>query len=388
MNTSILKRIIGDVSGAVADLGVMLPLTAALVVRNGFDAATVLVCAGGAYILAGVYFGIPVPVQPIKAAAALTLALGLPASTLVAAGLIIGIATFGLGVTGGARRLSTAFARPVIRALQLGVGLLLLRAAADLVLPRGSSEALMATGIAVVLSIVTKRWGSAPLAAIMVAAGVAWTIATGDTSIGFRVDVWTPQAGLLNAFDASTLWTALTVLVLPQLPLTFGNAVVATVDLEQAYFGDRAVRVTPASISVSSGVMNLVTAFFGGMPMCHGSNGLTAHYRSGARSYQMNLLIGGVLLCLGLFFGGVALSVLSVVPLAVLAGTLVFAAVMHASLVTDLRGYDLATAVVAGVAGFAASNLAIALALALVSHHGRRLAEAATTPDPEPISRL
>jgi SulP family sulfate permease len=62
--------VFGDASGAVADLGLLIPIAAALIVENGLDAGTVLVGAGALYVAAGTYFKVPVPVQPIKAAAA------------------------------------------------------------------------------------------------------------------------------------------------------------------------------------------------------------------------------------------------------------------------------------------------------------------------------
>ena len=99
--------------------------------------------------------------------------------------------------------------------------------------------------------------------------------------------------------------------------------------------------------------------------MCHGSGGLTAHYRAGARTNQMNIMIGAVFLALGLFFGTTALSLLELIPVAVLMAFLVFTGVLHAALVLDRRGYELAVALTMGVVGFVTSNLAIALGVGL-----------------------
>jgi hypothetical protein len=42
----VTRTITGDVSGALADLGILVPLTAALVVVNGLDVGSVLLIAG------------------------------------------------------------------------------------------------------------------------------------------------------------------------------------------------------------------------------------------------------------------------------------------------------------------------------------------------------
>src|SRR5688572_23521690 len=95
-----------DASGAVADLGVLAPLATALVINNGFDPATVLVGVGALYLFAGSYFKVPVPVQPIKAAAAITIARDLPPEHLATAGIILGVVLVILGATGVSRWLA------------------------------------------------------------------------------------------------------------------------------------------------------------------------------------------------------------------------------------------------------------------------------------------
>jgi len=171
---------------------------------------------------------------------------------------------------------------------------------------------------------------------------------------------------------ASAFGTAFVLLVIPQLPLTFGNAVVAVNDLAHEYFGDRAERVTPSRVCLSAGLGNTVSALIGGMPMCHGAGGLTAHVRLGARTAAMNLLLGSSFLVLGLFFATQIPVILGLLPVSILGAFLAYAGLRHAWLVSDLRGAPLAIAVVAGAVGAWYGNLAITAALALVLEHGRR----------------
>ena len=108
--------------------------------------------------------------------------------------------------------------------------------------------------------------------------------------------------------------------------------------------------------------------------MCHGAGGLTAHYRLGARTAGMNVLLGSSFLALGLLFGPQLPVVLGVLPVWVLAAFLAYAGIRHAQLVQDLRRSDLAVAVLAGLVGAWTKNLAITAGLALVAVHGARLA--------------
>jgi len=95
----------------------------------------------------------------------------------------------------------------------------------------------------------------------------------------------TPLAFSLPAAHDFTV--AFFLLVLPQIPLTFGNSIVATADTARIYFGTGAVRVTPGRLSLSLGITNVIAGFIGAAPLCHGAGGLTAHYRFGARSGAM-----------------------------------------------------------------------------------------------------
>src|SRR3989454_11892618 len=75
---------VSELSGAVADLGVMLPLVLALVTLNGVDAVSAFTVIGAAYIIAAFTYRLPIPVQPLKSLAATALALKLDAPVITA----------------------------------------------------------------------------------------------------------------------------------------------------------------------------------------------------------------------------------------------------------------------------------------------------------------
>lgn len=372
----------GDVSGAVADLGIFVPLSAALVLVNGLDIGSVLVVAGLLVLVAGVAFRIPFPVQPLKALTALAVAQQLSPEVIRAAGLQIGVILVLLHVTGAADRLSRLFTHPVIRALQFGVGTLLVVAAARLVadppvvFEHTTSTALglaLATATVVVVAVAAARRAYVLIAAVLgVGTVVSWFVVRPEFG-QWRLHV--PEFGLPSA---GLFGTAFVLLVVPQLPLTYGNAVVGVSRLAHELFGPQAGRVTPGRVALSCGLGNVVSAVAGGMPMCHGSSGLSAHTRLGARSARMNVLLGGAFVTLGFVFSGQVLTLFGLLPVWTLAGFLAYAGIRHAILVLDLRDTRLAIAVTAGFIGIVTGNLALTTAVALLAEHAPRLLGART----------
>lgn len=368
------RPVAGDLSGAVGDLGVLVPLVAALVVVNGLDVAAVLVTAGAAVLAAGVAFGVPWPVQPLKAMTAIAVAQQLPADTVHAGGLLLGATLLALTATGAAGRLARWFTRPVIRALQFGVGVLLVRTAlrlaasppalfADVRVPVGGLWLAAATAVLVAVAS-ARRWHSAAIG-ILVIGTAATVLSTGAPVLG----PVGPVGFSLAVPDLALLPTAFVVLVLPQLPLTFGNAVVGVSDLAHERFGARAHRVTPASVARSAGLANIASALVGGLPLCHGSSGFSAHVRLGARTAWMNVGLGVTLLALGLAVPRQVLALLGVLPVWALAGFLIYAGCRHALLITDLRGRALLHAGLAGIAGVVTGELVVTTSVALALAH-------------------
>jgi sulfate permease, SulP family len=228
-----------------------------------------------------------------------------------------------------------------------------------------------AAAVAAAVWVTGRRHEPWPAALVIVLGGAAFALITYDSGgISLTPDLWRPTLER-DAFAGTTLWSALTLLVIPQIPLTLGNAVVAVTDVERRYFGTRAARVTPARISLECGLANIASGTLGGIPMCHGSGGLTAHFRAGARTARMNLVIGVPLLALGLLFAPAALDILALVPLTVLVGLLALNGVTHALLVRDQSGYDLAISITMGMVGLITANLAWSLALGLAMYWSR-----------------
>jgi SulP family sulfate permease len=364
-----------ELSGSLGDLGILLPLAVALISVNGLSATAVFASAGLTYLIAGWYFGVPIPVQPLKAFAAIAVVSGLGPQTISSGAIAMAAILLLLSLTGLADGLSSLFTKPLIRGIQLAVGLSMMRLAFAMggktqVPGTALSPFLLFLVLAAFLFLLAER-KNVPAALIVFALGIAIAfiagfslrgLALGPTSVGLFVPQW------------RQLWLALLVLVIPQLPLTLGNSIAATASLERNYFGTRAKRVTPRRLAASLGIANLASGFFGGMPLCHGSGGLTSHYKLGARGRMANVFVGSLCMILALVFGRSLLDIVSVVPSLVLASFLFYGGFQHARLVGDLRKIEeLFPAAVIGVVSLLTLNMAVGLAAGVITAKGIKI---------------
>ena len=101
-----------------------MPIAVALIVQNGLSATAVLLPGGLLYVAAGLFYRLPVPVQPLKAFGAIAIAQGLGSSEIAAGALLMGGTFIVLGASGLLDRVARVFPHPIIRGVQLSVGLL------------------------------------------------------------------------------------------------------------------------------------------------------------------------------------------------------------------------------------------------------------------------
>lgn len=111
---------------------------------------------------------------------------------------------------------------------------------------------------------------------------------------------------------------------LGQVPLTTLNSIIA-VSYLSADLLPNIPTPSVTSIGFSVAVMNLIGGWFGAMPVCHGSGGLAAQYRFGARSGASIIMLGSFKILLGLLFGESLVGLLREYPKGLL-GIMVLAA--------------------------------------------------------------
>ncbi|MEP2543899.1 MAG: putative sulfate/molybdate transporter, partial [Alphaproteobacteria bacterium] len=298
-----------ELGGALGDLGTLLPLMLGTVAVVGLAPMPVLLGFAVFYIATAFYYRLPIPVQPMKAVAAVLLTAGITPAGLAASGVMIGAVLLILGLTGWIGRLARLVPQSVLAGLQVGLGLALALVGLDLMATAPLiALATLATFVGLLFA---PRWPSA-----LIGLAVAIVLAQIFGGQGIAFDARPAAFAIPPLPSPAEVERAVSLFVLPQLSLTFTNAVLLTALIAGDYFGDRAGHVTPVRLSVTSGLANLLLTPFGALPMCHGAGGLAAHYRFGARSGTAPLLLGLVLLAFALMPGGLGLAALAAIPAA------------------------------------------------------------------------
>ena len=358
-----------EVSGALGDLGTFLPHIIGAITVVGMNPAGVFVGFGLFYVLSGAFYGVPIAVQPMKAASAAVLIQPMPPGAVAGAGLVIGAFFLLVGATGLVSRIARALPPIVAAGLQLGLGLSL----AGLGIRYIERELWLGVGMGV-LMLALMRIPRMPVALIAVFAGAAIGVITGVSPPLPRLDfglhlpqlIWPSWAQLENGVVHA---------VLPQIPLTLTNAIIVTAALSRQLFPGEQHAVNERNLAITTGLGNLLAAPFGGYLMCHGAGGMAGHVRFGARTATAPVLIGLVFLMLGLFLGSSGYQLLRTIPDAVLGALLLFSGIDLAlsSKPQSYRETDLFLVLLMAAIGVAinpAAAFAVGLPLAYARKHG------------------
>lgn len=321
---------LAELSGSLGDLGTLLPLMISLALNNSIDLAATLVFSGLTNILTGAVYGIPLPVQPMKAIAAVAIAQNFSKDETAAAGLVMGAAVFLLSATGLLRWLHRVVPVPVVKGIQVGAGLsLAISAGTKMILPLNwvapAYDNRVWVTAAFTLLVIASLYPRMPYAMIVFVFGLilaATVVPPVDNDKGPHRGLWRPHP---FAPQGSAWRTGAIDAAIPQLPLTTLNSILAVVSLAGTLFPDYPATPSTTSIGFSVAIANLIGCWFGAMPVCHGSGGLAGQYRFGARSGASIIILGTVKLVLGLFVGDGIVPLLQRIPKSLL-GIMVLAA--------------------------------------------------------------
>jgi Molybdate transporter of MFS superfamily len=313
-----------EVAGAFGDLGTLVPFVVAYIGVLKMDPFGVLLAFGVAMLVCGFVYRTPIPVQPMKAAGAI--ATTQAAQTLVitpamvwGASLATGIAWLFLGLTGTARYVTALITRPVVLGIILGLGFGFMIEGAKMMAQNWwiGGAALLGT-----LLLLTNR--IIPAMFVLLLFGAAYGALSDPTLVAalrevhmeLRLPIFALSSLTLNDFLIGTVFLAL-----PQVPLTLGNAVIAITEENNRLFPNQPVN--ESKISTSTGLMNLLSASVGGVPMCHGAGGMAGHVQFGARTGGALVILGLVLLAIAILFSGSVATLLRLFPPAIL-GVILF----------------------------------------------------------------
>lgn len=329
-----------ELAGAFGDLGTFAPLVIGMIAICKLDAVSIITVFGLWYFITGLVYKLPIPVQPMKAVAALAISGAVSFSVIRGAGLAIGVILLALTLTGSLSWFARITPKSVVRGIQLGLGLTLMSTAVSFMQRKGGMPLLgfempfwiiASICVGVVLLLYSNR--RLPPMLVILPLGIALSLTSMNVAglLAFNISLPSPNISLAT----SDIWLGLLILGIAQIPLTIGNSVIATDSLAHSLFPE-AKTVTVRRLGLTLGIMNVFSAFVGGIPMCHGAGGLAGHYRFGARRAACLFFIGGLLIVLGVFFGNALATIFELIPYPVLGVILFFASIELAMAIRDI----------------------------------------------------
>jgi hypothetical protein len=321
-----------ELAGSFGDIGTDLPLIAGIILATGMDPAGVFIVFGLLQIATGLVYGLPMPMQPLKAMAVLVITQQIAGSVLLGAGLAIGALMLALTLSGGLTLLARWIPACVVRGVQFGLGLSLASLALTNYIPSAGAAGYALAGGGLLIMLLW--WGNqrVPPGLLVIALGALYALATG-----------LPASAIADGFGLAwptvhrpqwrDVWTGLWALALPQIPLSLSNSVIATERTIRDLFPERAIGARKIGLTYS--IVNLVAPLFGGIPVCHGCGGLAGHYAFGARTGGSVILYGAFYVLVGLFLNRPLAAVLEIFPRPILGVVLLFEALTLLAFIRD-----------------------------------------------------
>jgi len=316
-----------ELAGSMGDFGTLFPLAIGYIAVCGLNPAGFLLMMGLANIGTGLFYRLPMPIEPMKVLAVVAIAQHWSPSMVYASAFSMGVVWLIFGLTGVMGWIARVTPHAVVRGIQVALGVLLALKAFDMI------STWWAVGVVcVVLALALRRNRYAPGAIVLMVLGLLIMCARGQLRGIPAPSLHLPS---LTSFRADEVWQVLLLAGFAQIPLTATNAVISTSSLIKTYWPQRTV--TERQLSLNTGIMNLVAPFFGGMPMCHGAGGLAGQYYFGARTGGANIIEGLIEIFMGLFLAVSLAQLLASFPAAIIGAMLLLVAVELAKLATDVR---------------------------------------------------
>jgi MFS superfamily sulfate permease-like transporter len=353
-----------ELAGAFGDLGTLIPFVVGYIAVMKIDPLGILFMFGLSEIIVGLYYRTPIPVQPMKAigGAAIASAGAVSPGMICGAGLFTGLFWLLAGTTRTVNLATKLAAKPIVRGIVLGLGLLFMSEGIKMMLV---TPWLGGLGLLVTFLLLTYPRVPAMFALLVLGALAAYIL---DPVQARQVLSMRPSFRIPEFTFGRMSWTELVagslVLAVPQIPLTIGNAVIAIRAENNELFPDRPV--TDRMMAISQGLLNLLSAPFGGIPLCHGAGGMAGHVRFGARTGGSLVMLGAIMMALALFFSSSVGLLFQIFPKAVLGVILFFAGAELAITTKDIGGKKEDVYVMLIVAGFAMWNMGAAFLAGVV----------------------
>lgn len=318
-----MKNIISNITSAFSDCAVLFPLLVLLVAKSGFSPVLLFASAGIAYCAAGLWFRVPMSVQPLKSVVIAAVTLGATMMEVRISAALVGLYCLLLVLLKG-YRWADKVPLSWVHGLQVSLGIILALKGMEAVqfFHHWDATVIGLYFAALVSILFSSKSGRFSFLGLIATVGLLWGLLSGYT-------ITTPVFTAANAAATQINWGLILMLVLPQLVLTSANSVIGTHIAAKHYFGDKARKVTVKNLLLSIGFGNLISASIGGLPFCHGAGGLTAHVKGGSTHFVSNFVIGFFLIGLAViaFYGEHNISI--TIPAPVLSLLLIAVGILH-----------------------------------------------------------
>jgi len=321
-----------EFSGAFGDIGTDLPLIIGMLFATNLEMSNTLIVFGVLQIITAVIYGIPMPVQPLKAVALIVITQKISSAVIWGGGIAIGVIMLILTATGLLKWLNKIIPKTVIRGIQLGLGIQLSLLAVKDYIPSDQGIGYIFASIAFITGIILIGNRKYPPAIFILLLGFIYVvffknIPFSDVSISLP-HAFFPQISYQNIISG------LVILAIPQIPLSLGNSIFATNQIVKDLFPEKKTNVTKIALTYS--FMNIIGPLFGGIPVCHGSGGIAGQYTFGGRTGGSTLIYGLFYLALGLLFSNNSPELLQIFPKPMLGVILLFEGIALILLVKDI----------------------------------------------------
>ncbi|NIO27741.1 MAG: hypothetical protein GTO29_04205 [Candidatus Latescibacteria bacterium] len=351
-----------ELAGSMGDFGTLVPLAIGYFMVCGMNPAGLLVMMGLANIATGLAYRLPMPIEPMKVLAVVAIAQHWSQTMVYAAAFAMGFIWLIFALTGVMVWVARLTPNSVVYGIQVSLGVMLaIKAFAML----SSWWILGVVSVLLVLLLRNNRY--APAAVVLMILGIAITIAKGGLHIISGPGITLPP---LTRFSLEEIWETLVLGGFAQIPLTATNAVIATAALIKTYWPDR--QVSERKLSLSHGLMNLISPFFGGMSMCHGAGGLAGQYFFGARTGGTNIIEGIMEISLGFFLASSIAGIMMAFPMAILGAMMLLVGIELVKFARKVR-FDRDFLPFAATVGLAITmNMAFGFLAGLAVHYATR----------------
>lgn len=351
-----------ELAGSMGDWGTLFPLAIGYIVVNRLDPAGFLVMMGLANIVTGLVYRLPMPIEPMKVLAVMAIAQRWSPSMVYASGFAMGVIWLAFAATNLIGWIARITPKSVIYGIQITLGILL---AVEALKMLSTWWALGLVSILIVLALRQNRY--APAAIVLVALGLMIVAANGSLS---QVSLPALKLPPLTTFSLDQVWQTLLLAGFAQIPLTVTNATIATAALIKTYWPDQPV--SERRLALNQGIMNLITPFLGGMPMCHGAGGLAGQYYFGARTGGTNIIEGVIEISLGLFFAASVAGLFAVFPSAIIGAMMLLVGLEMVKFARNIRPNKDLLPTGATVAVSLLTNMAVGFAAGLAIYYVTR----------------